>query len=71
MVCLYYLASVLTNTNDILKVDFCHLVSSFTNIDDKAENLAVYCQTCIYKSGSALLIFYPDLKAIQLCRILI
>ena len=34
----YYLASILTNTNDILKIDFCYLASIPTNTNDKDDN---------------------------------
>ena len=43
---------------------FCHLASIFSNTDDKAEDLAVYCQACIYKFGNSLPIPRPDLKAV-------
>lgn len=38
MLGLYYLTSNLTNINDILKVDLCHLAITLINIDDKANN---------------------------------
>ena len=41
---------------------FCHLASVLTNNENKAENLAVYCQACIYKSA----VFYQSL--ILICR---
>lgn len=34
----YYLASTLTNTNDILKIALYYLASTLTNIDDKADD---------------------------------
>ena len=67
MACLYHLANALTNTIDILKVNLCHLASTLTNTNDKAKDLVVYCQACIYRSGSTLSIFYPGFKAVQLC----
>lgn len=35
---LYYLASILTNTNNILKIDLCYLAKTLINIDNKADN---------------------------------
>ena len=69
--CLCHLASALTNTDDIPKVDLCHRASTLTNTDDEAGKLAVHRQACIYGSGSTSLITYPGLKAVQPCRVLI
>ena len=41
-----------------------------TNIDDEAEDLAVYCQAYIYESSSFLPISCLDLKATQPCQAL-
>ena len=41
---------------------------ALTITDDKAEELAVHCQACIYGSDSTLPISYRGFKAIQPCR---
>ena len=38
---------------------------ALTITNDKAEELAVHCQACIYGSGSTLPISYLGLKAVQ------
>ena len=48
----------------ILMTYFCHLANALTNTNDKGENLAIYCQVCIYGSDSPLLISYLGLKGV-------
>ena len=55
-------ASILAKPDDILKVAARHLARTLTNTDDEAEDLAVHCQVCIYRSDSPSPISYPELK---------
>lgn len=54
--------STLVKLDDILKIATCCLVSTLTNTNDKIENLAIYYQVYIYKSGSPLPISYLRLR---------
>ena len=47
-----------------MKVATRYLASILTNTDDKAEDLTVYCQAYIYRSGSLLPILCSGFKAI-------
>ena len=53
----------------ILMAYFHHLASTLTNTDDEAKDLAVYCQACIYRSGSSSSILCPGLKTVQPCQV--
>ena len=48
-----------------------HLANTLTNTDDKAKDLAIHCQACIYDPGSTLPISYLGFKVVQPCQALI